>query len=85
MDVKAAHMHHIFPESIFPEICYYLENIIALTPTQHLNYAHPNGRHKKLMNNISIYFYYQKQIEFKKICFLLQLKKYMILTVYYMF
>ena len=40
---KAIHMHHIFPEAVYPEICYYLENIIALTPTQHLNYAHPNG------------------------------------------
>ena len=40
---KATHMHHIFPEAIHPEICYFLENIIALTPTQHLNYAHPNG------------------------------------------
>jgi len=37
------HMHHIFPKSKFPEISYYYENIIALSPTQHLNYAHPNG------------------------------------------
>lgn len=41
---KAIHMHHIFPEAEYPEICYYYENIIALTPTQHLNYAHPNGK-----------------------------------------
>ncbi len=39
----ATHMHHIFPESDFPEISGYPENIIALTPTQHLNYAHVNG------------------------------------------
>ena len=39
----ATHMHHIFPESEFPEICGYIENLIALTPTQHLNYAHPLG------------------------------------------
>lgn len=45
----ATHMHHIFPESDFPEISYYVENIIALTPTQHLNYAHPNG-HTTLIN-----------------------------------
>ncbi len=37
----ATHMHHIFPEATFPKIAYYMENIIALTPTQHLNYAHP--------------------------------------------
>lgn len=48
MHDKAIHMHHIFPEAIYPEICYYLENIIALTPTQHLNYAHPNGRTQEI-------------------------------------
>lgn len=40
---KATHIHHIFPEAGYPEICYYLENLIGLTPTQHLNYAHSNG------------------------------------------
>lgn len=39
----ATHMHHIFPEAQYPDISSYLENLIALTPTQHLNYAHPNG------------------------------------------
>lgn len=48
MSDKAIHMHHIFPEAIYPEICYYLENIIALTPTQHLNYAHPDGRTQEI-------------------------------------
>ena len=48
MQDKAIHMHHIFPEALYPEICYYLENIIALTPTQHLNYAHPNGRTQEI-------------------------------------
>lgn len=45
---KAIHMHHIFPEASYPEISYYLENIIALTPTQHLNYAHPNGHTQEI-------------------------------------
>lgn len=40
---KAVQMHHIFPESLFPEISNCLENLIALTPTQHLGYAHPNN------------------------------------------
>lgn len=40
---KATVIHHIFPESEFPTICYYNENLIALTPTQHINYTHPNG------------------------------------------
>lgn len=48
MSDKAIHMHHIFPEALYPEICYYLENIIALTPTQHLNYAHPDGRTQEI-------------------------------------
>lgn len=48
MEDRAIHMHHIFPEAIYPEICYYLENIIALTPTQHLNYAHPDGRTQEI-------------------------------------
>ncbi|MBE6964696.1 MAG: restriction endonuclease [Ruminococcaceae bacterium] len=48
MHDKAIHIHHIFPEAMYPEICYYLENIIALTPTQHLNYAHPNGRTQEI-------------------------------------
>lgn len=39
----ATHMHHIFMKSEFPIIAYYLENLIALTPTQHDNYAHDNG------------------------------------------
>ncbi len=44
----ATEMHHIFPEANYPEICYYLENIIALTPTQHRNYAHSNGRTREI-------------------------------------
>ena len=43
-------MHHIFPEAEYPEICFYLENIIALTPTQHLGYAHPNGKTSEISN-----------------------------------
>lgn len=39
----ATQMHHIFPASSFPGIADFLENLIALTPTQHFNYAHPNN------------------------------------------
>lgn len=45
---KAIHMHHIFPEAQYPEICYFLENLIALTPTQHLGYAHPDGKTQEI-------------------------------------
>jgi len=40
---NAIHIHHIFPAAEFPEICAHYENLIALTPTQHLSYAHPQG------------------------------------------
>lgn len=39
----ATQMHHIFPANEFPSIADYLENLIALTPTQHFTYAHPNN------------------------------------------
>lgn len=40
---SATQMHHIFPSNEFPSIADYLENLIALTPTQHFLYAHPNN------------------------------------------
>ena len=40
---SASHVHHIFPVSAFRELATYLENLIKLTPTQHLSMAHPNG------------------------------------------
>ena len=39
----ASHVHHIFPVSSFRELATYLENLIKLTPSQHLSMAHPNG------------------------------------------
>lgn len=39
----ATQIHHIFPAHEFPEIADYLENLIALTPTQHYSYAHPGN------------------------------------------
>nr|WP_325184562.1 restriction endonuclease [uncultured Oscillibacter sp.] len=45
---QAIHVHHIFPESLYPEIGSYLENLAALTPTQHLGYAHPSGRTQEI-------------------------------------
>lgn len=44
----AIHAHHIFPESQFPQIAGHYENLIALTPTQHMSYAHPNGHTQKI-------------------------------------
>lgn len=39
----ATQMHHIFPVNEYPGISDYMENLIALTPTQHYSYAHPNN------------------------------------------
>lgn len=44
----ATHIHHIFPEADYPEIASYIENLIALTPTQHFNYAHPIGNTQQI-------------------------------------
>lgn len=40
---SATQVHHIFMASEFPEISYFPENLILLTPTQHLAKAHPNN------------------------------------------
>jgi hypothetical protein len=40
----ATQVHHIFMKSDFPQIKYYLENLIKLTPTQHFTKAHPNNK-----------------------------------------
>ncbi|QQC72533.1 hypothetical protein I6I20_07155 [Lactococcus garvieae] len=44
----AIHMHHIFPEHQYPEISMLLENIIALTPSQHMTKAHPMGNTQRI-------------------------------------
>ena len=36
-------IHHMFMSSEFPEISFYIENLIALTPNQHNSFAHPNN------------------------------------------
>jgi len=41
---EAIHVHHIFPESQFPKISSFLENLIKLTADQHLYHAHIKGR-----------------------------------------
>lgn len=39
----ATHVHHIFMKSEYPELSDILENLILLTPSQHLSYAHISG------------------------------------------
>lgn len=40
---QATQVHHIFPESDYPRIAAYLENLIKLTAQQHYTRAHPNN------------------------------------------
>ena len=39
----ATQAHHIFPQSDYPSIADYVENLIMLTPNQHYFMAHPNN------------------------------------------
>jgi hypothetical protein len=39
----ATQMHHMFSVSEFPALADCMEDLIALTPTQHFTYAHPNN------------------------------------------
>jgi len=45
---SATHIHHIFPEASYPNISGFIENLIALTPSQHLNKAHPFGKTREI-------------------------------------
>lgn len=40
---EATQVHHIFMKSEYPQISYYYENLIKLTPTQHFTKAHPSN------------------------------------------
>lgn len=51
-------IHHIFPKSQFPEFEAYLENLIKLTPNQHVSQAHPNGN------------FHEIDIQFQELCIL---------------
>jgi hypothetical protein len=45
---SAIHVHHIFMKSEFPELSDTFENLILLTPSQHLNFAHTKGNTQKI-------------------------------------
>lgn len=59
-DQEATTIHHIFPREEYPEISYFLENLIALTPNQHYNQAH-NGFNTKSIS-----------VEFQESCLLVK-------------
>jgi hypothetical protein len=42
------HIHHILPESPYPQFSFFRENLISLTPGRHLSRAHPNGNTQRV-------------------------------------
>lgn len=50
----ATQIHHIFPEHAFHEIAMYHENLIALTPNQHVTKAHPLNDTRRIDKNYQI-------------------------------
>lgn len=41
--LTATQAHHIFPQSEYPSIADYVENLIMITPNQHFSMAHPKN------------------------------------------
>ena len=52
---RATQVHHIFPKHEYESIAAHLENLIALSPNQHVLYAHPNGNTQEINR---LYQYY---------------------------
>jgi len=44
----ANQVHHMFMKSDYPEISAFAENLVLLTPTQHMSYAHPKNNTRKV-------------------------------------
>ena len=59
------HVHHIFPVSTSPDLAAFLENLIKLSPTQHLSMAHPGGKTQAVDPNyqLTCIFWKSKDIE----------------------
>lgn len=60
-NAPATQIHHIFPEHAYHEIAMYHENLIALTPNQHMTKAHPKNDTRRIDAS------YQKQLLLSKI------------------
>jgi hypothetical protein len=49
--LPGTHVHHIFPEASFPTLADVVENLICITPGQHLSRAHPGGNTSRIDTN----------------------------------
>lgn len=49
--LPGTHVHHIFSEASFPTLADVVENLICITPGQHLSRAHPGGNTSRIDTN----------------------------------
>ena len=59
-------MHHIFPQSEFSGLSAFVENIIAITPTQHFTMAHPGNNTSKIDKEFQLISLLAKSESIKK-------------------
>jgi len=63
---EASQMHHVFPQNEFPDLASFVENIIALTPTQHFSLAHPKNNTSKIDKDFQLESLLSKNESIKK-------------------
>jgi len=51
---NATQVHHIFPEFEYPKLKSYIENLILLTPSQHLSQAHLDNNTRRINKNYQL-------------------------------
>jgi len=52
---SGVHVHHILPQSSYPQFSLSKENLISLTPGQHLSLAHDKGNTKQINSKFQIF------------------------------
>jgi len=63
---EATQMHHIFPQHEFSDLSAFVENIIAITPTQHFTMAHPGNNTSKIDKDFQLVCLLSKNENIKK-------------------
>ncbi|MDU4408354.1 hypothetical protein [Veillonella sp.] len=66
MLVDATQAHHIFPQSEYPMISDYVENLIMLTPNQHYAMAHPANNTSYIDPDFQYYCLLSKTMKIKE-------------------
>lgn len=63
---EATQMHHIFPQHEYSDLAAFVENIIAITPTQHYTMAHPGNNTSKIDKEFQLISLLAKSESIKK-------------------